>query len=564
MAIIKELDPVQGLVDYILDVKPFHTKIVEVLTEYVHTDAMKVSFAEEFDMEIQFEFPSLLDLERDFQDAGGINLEVHSPDPTNNNAWEEPLGYNGASDKVIVLGDRTDVLVEGNTLLIQLRDANGFLINTASLNITSVTVVPATATTDLHTVVHVPYLRNVEELTTLNTNTLTATLAIPGSTLSTGNTGALGSYGGITPYGAPGSWPVVSYDTTANGPFDPSAPGYDANNNQVILPGDRTTEYTVDKSIEINIISSISGLVDTTIYDITNVSYHLPSSTSEQQHTKITLSNPASSGGLKDANSFVPAGEDIYDLYASITLTPFPIAAVIEGYADGSTNIIMYDDVPRSDDPRSTSPTFDDKTPGEQLAVSNPNETNYTGPETAPNTVDPIIANSFKMLGDVSEIFVPGSIVEVVGTDFTFQVLQTTVFESYTYLRVIETIQPGTYTSLKIRENLVGYSDVFTSSAKSNGTLSTNVVEAITFSWADDGEADVIDGYQFMIIEASGNTVTVNGFAEDVTTIGDQVRIIAAPTNNGQHTVTGVSGSTIQLSASLSNAISGWIEKYNP
>jgi hypothetical protein len=35
---IKTLDPIQGLVDYVLDIKPYHTKIAEVLIEYVYND----------------------------------------------------------------------------------------------------------------------------------------------------------------------------------------------------------------------------------------------------------------------------------------------------------------------------------------------------------------------------------------------------------------------------------------------------------------------------------------------------------------------------------------------
>lgn len=37
-AYIRQLDPIQGLVDYVLDVKPYHTKIVEVMIEYVYDD----------------------------------------------------------------------------------------------------------------------------------------------------------------------------------------------------------------------------------------------------------------------------------------------------------------------------------------------------------------------------------------------------------------------------------------------------------------------------------------------------------------------------------------------
>jgi len=44
---LKELDPVQGLVDYVLDIKPYHTKIIEVLVEYIHNDPVDVTILDE-------------------------------------------------------------------------------------------------------------------------------------------------------------------------------------------------------------------------------------------------------------------------------------------------------------------------------------------------------------------------------------------------------------------------------------------------------------------------------------------------------------------------------------
>ena len=37
-AYIRQLDPIQGLIDYVEDIKPYHTKIVEVMIEYVYDD----------------------------------------------------------------------------------------------------------------------------------------------------------------------------------------------------------------------------------------------------------------------------------------------------------------------------------------------------------------------------------------------------------------------------------------------------------------------------------------------------------------------------------------------
>lgn len=45
-------DPVQGLVDYVLDVKPFHTKVLEVWIEYLHTDLVAAKVTDRIDIEM--------------------------------------------------------------------------------------------------------------------------------------------------------------------------------------------------------------------------------------------------------------------------------------------------------------------------------------------------------------------------------------------------------------------------------------------------------------------------------------------------------------------------------
>lgn len=49
-------DPVQGLVDYVLDVKPFHTKILEVWVEYIYNDPLHAMISDRLDWEIYFDF----------------------------------------------------------------------------------------------------------------------------------------------------------------------------------------------------------------------------------------------------------------------------------------------------------------------------------------------------------------------------------------------------------------------------------------------------------------------------------------------------------------------------
>lgn len=48
-------DPVQGLVDYVLDIKPFHTKIVDVLIEYIYTDPLNVKITDELQIHIDMD-----------------------------------------------------------------------------------------------------------------------------------------------------------------------------------------------------------------------------------------------------------------------------------------------------------------------------------------------------------------------------------------------------------------------------------------------------------------------------------------------------------------------------
>jgi hypothetical protein len=49
---LKILDPVQGLIDYTNDIKPYHTKVIEALIEYVGVETIGVTIFEEFNFEI--------------------------------------------------------------------------------------------------------------------------------------------------------------------------------------------------------------------------------------------------------------------------------------------------------------------------------------------------------------------------------------------------------------------------------------------------------------------------------------------------------------------------------
>lgn len=108
---IKVLDPVQGLIDYTNDVKPYHSKVIEALIEYVATDFIDVVVLDTLaiDFELIYKFDSDL-----FCGDGGfgtpsfgdpLDIVVASPD-VSLTLQEYPALSSGF---FIVLGDRRDV-----------------------------------------------------------------------------------------------------------------------------------------------------------------------------------------------------------------------------------------------------------------------------------------------------------------------------------------------------------------------------------------------------------------------------------------------------------------------
>ena len=49
---IKVLDPVQGLIEYVEDIKPYHTKVIESLVEYVSQETIHVNLLEDYLLDI--------------------------------------------------------------------------------------------------------------------------------------------------------------------------------------------------------------------------------------------------------------------------------------------------------------------------------------------------------------------------------------------------------------------------------------------------------------------------------------------------------------------------------
>lgn len=82
-------DPVQGLIDYISDIKPYHTKIMDVLIEYVYSDSLKVSITDsiKFDIGLDFDVPPIYGCPDGFDTYGFGTLT----DPLNPNPFIDPM-----------------------------------------------------------------------------------------------------------------------------------------------------------------------------------------------------------------------------------------------------------------------------------------------------------------------------------------------------------------------------------------------------------------------------------------------------------------------------------------
>lgn len=48
--VVSTINPIQGLIDYVGDVKPYHTKILDVLIEYVYTEQINATVQEQWNM----------------------------------------------------------------------------------------------------------------------------------------------------------------------------------------------------------------------------------------------------------------------------------------------------------------------------------------------------------------------------------------------------------------------------------------------------------------------------------------------------------------------------------
>ncbi len=54
-------DPIQGLIDYVEEIKPYHTKILEVAVTYAQSEDLDITISEEFFLDVSLFYPALAD-----------------------------------------------------------------------------------------------------------------------------------------------------------------------------------------------------------------------------------------------------------------------------------------------------------------------------------------------------------------------------------------------------------------------------------------------------------------------------------------------------------------------
>ena len=108
------LDPVQGLVDYVLDIKPYHTKIVEVLIEYVYQENVDVIVIDEtlINVDLIYPEPPFTPVELSCHDGfgaipyGGFGVyPIISPNPTI--SFYDYPAIDVSTNSFTIPGDRT-------------------------------------------------------------------------------------------------------------------------------------------------------------------------------------------------------------------------------------------------------------------------------------------------------------------------------------------------------------------------------------------------------------------------------------------------------------------------
>jgi hypothetical protein len=117
---LRILDPVEGLIDYIDNIKPFHTKVIETLVEYTYEETIGITVADRVNIATELLHP--YGNEGTQTCSGGFSCVLYgSPydlpivSPIQNISVEDFPGVDPITERIIVPGDKTKEFMGGKT-----------------------------------------------------------------------------------------------------------------------------------------------------------------------------------------------------------------------------------------------------------------------------------------------------------------------------------------------------------------------------------------------------------------------------------------------------------------
>lgn len=143
MSIYKQIDPVQGLVDFVNDIKPYHTKILEVLVEYVHEEQIRSFVIDNHHLHIHTDIPigELAGISCDGYDTHPYDssgkILLISPNPYDSSTPEYIPVINVVDNSIVVLGNKINDFFPGTKIWMtsHIEDYNEYEINEINSNV---------------------------------------------------------------------------------------------------------------------------------------------------------------------------------------------------------------------------------------------------------------------------------------------------------------------------------------------------------------------------------------------------------------------------------------------
>lgn len=115
---LRRIDPSRGFVDYVNHVKPYHSKILEVLEEYVWMDAIDVTVRESHHVNVEFLRP---DVNVTFD--AGWGFQWNAPDSSSSQMFRISSCTGGLGGTVVVDGDCRDRLLPATKMLVWINES---------------------------------------------------------------------------------------------------------------------------------------------------------------------------------------------------------------------------------------------------------------------------------------------------------------------------------------------------------------------------------------------------------------------------------------------------------